>query len=72
MNFLLLGSLSVLWGTSFVLIKLSANGLDAVSFAFGRLAIGAFALVITARLAGWRWPRERRVWGVLSLLAIIG
>ena len=72
MPYLLLALLSALWGTSFLLIKLSAGGLDAVSFAFGRLAIGALALAVTARAAGWRWPRERRAWGVLLLLAAVG
>jgi drug/metabolite transporter (DMT)-like permease len=72
LSYLLLALLSALWGTSFLLIKLSAGGLDAVSFAFGRLAIGAAALVVASRLLGWRWPRERRVWGALGLLAVIG
>jgi drug/metabolite transporter (DMT)-like permease len=64
--------LSALWGTSFLLIKLSAGSLDAVSFAFGRLGVAAISLSVMASLAGWRWPRERRVWGALGLLATFG
>ena len=68
----MLALLSTLWGTSFLLIKLAASALDATSFAFGRLGVGALALIVTAWLAGWRWPRERRVWGALLVLAMIG
>ena len=70
MSYLLLGFLSTLWGSSFLLIAIAARGFDPLDFAMVRVAIGALALWALAARGGWRSPRG--LWGRLGLMAAFG
>lgn len=52
--------LSLVWGTSFLLMAVSLGGFPPVTIAFGRLAIAALALTLTCLLLGLPLPRGRQ------------
>jgi drug/metabolite transporter (DMT)-like permease len=70
--YLLLALLSLLWGSSFLLINVAARGFDPVSFAFVRVSIGAVALWGISLAVEWRWPRGRSLWLTLAAMAAFG
>ena len=54
--------LSLLWGSSFLFIKVAVESYSPVQVAFGRLAIGALMLIGLVYASGGRLPRSRRTW----------
>jgi drug/metabolite transporter (DMT)-like permease len=64
-------ALGLIWGCSFLFIKLGLEALTPVGVAFGRLAIGSVTLLLIARATGTRLPRARRTWGHLALVALL-
>ncbi|QGK71452.1 EamA family transporter [Allosaccharopolyspora coralli] len=76
-NYLRLSTLAVLWGGSFLFIKLALEALSPVQIAFTRIALGAlvlvgFCLVARVKLGGLRTPGERKVWGYIVLAGLFG
>jgi len=63
--------LGLIWGCSFLFIKLGLEALTPVGVAFGRLAIGSVTLLLIARATGTRLPQARRTWGYLALVALL-
>jgi drug/metabolite transporter (DMT)-like permease len=55
--------LSLLWGSSFLFIKVSLDSFSPVEVAFGRLAVGALVLIAFVYATGDRLPRSRQIWG---------
>ena len=72
MPYLLLACLSLLWGTSFLLIAIAARGFDPVSFALVRVSIGALSLWAISLAIERRWPRGRALWLTLAAMAAFG
>lgn len=64
-------ALGLIWGCSFLFIKLGLEALTPVGVAFGRLAIGAVTLLLIAVATGTRLPRARRTWGYLAVVALL-
>jgi drug/metabolite transporter (DMT)-like permease len=67
-----LAFLSLLWGTSFLLIKIASRAFDSAGFAFGRAGFAAAALAQAALATGARWPRSPRLWGRMAALSLVG
>jgi drug/metabolite transporter (DMT)-like permease len=67
-----LAFLSLLWGTSFLLIKIASRGFDSAAFAFGRAGIAAAGLSVVVLAMRSSWPRAPRLWGKMAALAIGG
>jgi drug/metabolite transporter (DMT)-like permease len=63
--------LAAIWGCSFWWIKLGLRSFPPVDVAFGRLAVGALALLIISALTRARLPRRRSTWGHLFVLALL-
>jgi len=63
--------LAAIWGCSFWWIKLGLRSFSPVDVAFGRLAVGAVALLVISGSSRARLPRERSTWGHLFVLAIL-
>jgi len=61
---------SVIWGSSFLFIKVLDRHWPAVWVAFGRVVLGALALGLLVVLRRERFPADRRLW-VHSLVAAI-
>ena len=64
-------ALGLIWGCSFLFIKLGLQSFTPVQVAFGRLAIGALTLLVVGRIAGARLPRSRSTWRHLAVVALL-
>jgi drug/metabolite transporter (DMT)-like permease len=68
-------ALGIVWGCSFIFIKLGLEFLTPFGVAFGRCALGAATLFVVAKLSGISLPRDRKVlfhlWIVALLLNVI-
>ncbi|HEY4022832.1 MAG TPA: DMT family transporter [Pseudonocardiaceae bacterium] len=62
--------LALVWGASFLLIKVGDGGLSPAQVVFARLGFGALALGIVLAVTRSPLPREARVWGHLAVLAV--
>jgi drug/metabolite transporter (DMT)-like permease len=63
--------LALLWGSGFLWIKLALNhGLSPAQITIVRCALGTATLLVLARSAGQRLPRERATWGHLIVAAL--
>jgi drug/metabolite transporter (DMT)-like permease len=65
-------AVALIWGTSFMFIKIAVVDVPPAYLALGRIALGALTLLIM--LAVWRQPlpRERGLWAHLFVFAIFG
>jgi drug/metabolite transporter (DMT)-like permease len=68
----MLAFLTLLWGSSFLLIKIASRAFDSAGFAFGRAGIAAAALVAAAFAMRLRWPRSPRLWGQMAAMSLSG
>lgn len=64
-------ALGIVWGCSFIFIKLSLEFLNPFGVAFGRCAFGALALLIYLKLKGLSVVRDRRMIGHLWVVALL-
>lgn len=67
-----LGLLAVIWGSSFLWIKLALRGMSPVEVTFGRLVLGAAVLFVIASARGMRLPRSARMWAHIAVAAVFG
>src|SRR5688572_17687661 len=65
-------ALAVIWGSSFLFIKVGVRELHPFYLTLGRAACGALTLVVVLLITRTRLPRELRVWGHLSVIAALG
>lgn len=71
-SFVRMGLLALLWGSSFLWIKLALASLSPVQITLVRLVLGAAVLVALCYASGQRLPRGRRIWGHLVIAAFFG
>jgi drug/metabolite transporter (DMT)-like permease len=64
-------ALGVIWGCSFLFIKLGLESFTPVQVAFGRLAIGAVTLLGLARATHTPLPRRASTWRHLAVVALL-
>ncbi|AXK34447.1 DMT family transporter [Streptomyces armeniacus] len=65
------GVLSLVWGFSFLLIKLGTEAYAPLHVSFGRLLFGALVLLAVLALKRERLPRGGRLWGHLAVSAFL-
>ncbi|WP_217488516.1 MULTISPECIES: DMT family transporter [unclassified Curtobacterium] len=70
MNALLYVLVALTWGSSFFFAKIGLEGLAPQQVATVRTVLGALTLVVVLLVTRRRWPRERRVWGHLLVVAV--
>ncbi|MEV7729827.1 DMT family transporter [Streptomyces sp. NPDC087917] len=63
--------LSVIWGFSFLLIKVGTEAFAPFQVALGRVLFGALALVAVLLVRRERLPRGLRTWGHLTVAALL-
>lgn len=68
-NWLMFGLLGLIWGSSFLLIKIGLTGLDAFSLVAGRLSLAAIAFLIFTVVTRRRFPTDR---ATLAKLVLVG
>lgn len=66
-----LGVLALIWGASFLLIKFALEGVTPPQLVLGRLVAGAAVLLVIVKVSGGALPRERVVWGHLTLMSVV-
>ena len=71
-DWLLLVTLSVLWGGSFFFSEVALGELGPFTVVLGRVGIAAAALVAFVYLSGRRLPAAPGVWGALTWAAVLG
>jgi drug/metabolite transporter (DMT)-like permease len=67
----LLTLLSLIWGSSFTLIKVTVDTIPPFTITAARVAIAAFLLVLAAKLRGLSLPRERAVWAAFFVQGLL-
>ncbi|MFQ3620821.1 MAG: DMT family transporter, partial [Spirochaetales bacterium] len=66
-----LGVLSILWGGSFVFIKLALTGLPPLWIVFFRVFVGGMILLGYSRILGNGLPRNLRIWGSFFVMGVL-
>ena len=61
-------SLTVLWGSSFTLIKVALEGLTRAQLVLGRLVLGALVLLVVIVVSRAGLPRGARLWRHIAVL----
>ncbi len=64
--------LGLLWGSSYLFIKVAVDGIDPVTLVAGRLAIGSLFLYTMMRARGLRLSRDRTIWGHILAMSLFG
>nr|WP_223198540.1 EamA family transporter [Solihabitans fulvus] len=67
-----MGLLALMWGSSFLWIKLALGGLSPVQIALIRTALGGVVLVALCYSRGQRLPSDRRLWKHFAAVALFG
>jgi drug/metabolite transporter (DMT)-like permease len=70
-NWLIFLALGLMWGSSYLFIKLAVDDFGTFTLVALRLGIGAALLWTVLRLVGQKLPRERRIYGHLVVMAIV-
>ncbi len=68
---ILFGLLALIWGSSFLFIKLALEGMSPVQVVVGRLGFGALTLVIVMLVTRRRWPRDRGFWARMLVVSVL-
>ncbi|RKS09828.1 drug/metabolite transporter (DMT)-like permease [Nocardiopsis sp. Huas11] len=63
--------LALIWGLSFVFIKVGAQALTPLQLSLGRMLAGGLPLLAVLHLRGGRLPRSPRLWGHLFVTALL-
>ncbi|QLD28859.1 DMT family transporter [Micromonospora carbonacea subsp. aurantiaca] len=66
-----MAALALLWGSSYLWIKLALRGFNPVQIVFGRLLLGFAVLAPVALSRGLRFPRQGRTWAHLFAAALV-
>ncbi|MYZ34557.1 MULTISPECIES: DMT family transporter [unclassified Streptomyces] len=64
-------ALAVIWGFSFLLIKVGTHGFAPFQVTFGRLLFGTAVLAVAMAVKRERLPRGRRTWAHLTVAAFL-
>ncbi|MGL3806474.1 DMT family transporter [Paeniglutamicibacter sp. R2-26] len=64
-------ALALVWGASFLFIKVSVEAMSPFEVVLGRLVLGALALLAIMAATGRKWPRERRLWSHMAVVALL-
>ena len=64
-------ALGLVWGCSFIFIKLGLEFLTPIGVAFGRCALGAMALLLIAKIRGVSLPTDRKTWFILWIVSLL-
>jgi drug/metabolite transporter (DMT)-like permease len=64
-------ALTLIWGASFLFIKVGVEALAPLQVAFGRMLFGMLTLLAIALVRGEKLPREPRLWGHFFVAAAL-
>ncbi len=64
--------LALIWGSSFLFIKVGVRELHPMYVALGRVAVGLIVLLAALAVTRGALPRSLRVWGHLTVVGVLG
>ena len=64
-------ALGIVWGCSFIFIKLGLEFLTPIGVAFGRCSLGALALLVISRIRKVSLPKDRKLWFHLWVVCLL-
>jgi drug/metabolite transporter (DMT)-like permease len=64
--------LALMWGSSFLWIKIALGGLGPMQITVGRLTLGAAFLLTMCAVTRLRLPSDRTLWGHLLFVSLVG
>ncbi|MDQ2755053.1 MAG: DMT family transporter [Actinomycetota bacterium] len=64
-------ALALIWGSSFLLMKVALRWFTPLQIATGRVLLGALTVTLLLHLVGGRLPRSRRVWSHLFVVGLL-
>lgn len=67
-----MGLLALMWGSSFLWMKLALKGFTPVQMTAVRVVLGAVVLLVLCYSSGQRMPRGARLWGHMLVVALFG
>ncbi|MBA2701823.1 MAG: EamA family transporter [Chloroflexi bacterium] len=70
-DWLIFAALGLMWGSSYLFIKLAVDSFGTFTLISLRLLIGAAVLWVVLRLSGTALPRNRRIYGHLLVMSVI-
>jgi drug/metabolite transporter (DMT)-like permease len=70
-EFLLLGLLALLWGSSYLLIRVALDGLPPVTLIALRVGLAALLLLAVVAWQGHKLPRDPATWGWLFVQSVL-
>jgi drug/metabolite transporter (DMT)-like permease len=65
-------ALALIWGSSFLFIKVGLRELPPLYISLGRVAIGALTVLVALLVMRARLPRDPRTWGHLTVVGAVG
>ena len=71
MNYLLLVGLGVIWGSSYMFIRIAVAEVPPITLVAARLIVAALVLVATVRATGRPIPRDRRLWRAYAVMGFL-
>lgn len=63
--------LAAIWGNSFFFIKVAVSHLEPLQVSFGRMVIGAVALLLALAIGRKKLPTDPRLWGHFQIASIV-
>ncbi|MEU8250023.1 DMT family transporter [Nonomuraea sp. NPDC048916] len=63
--------LAAVWGNSFFFIKVAVAHLHPLQVSFGRMVVGAFALLVALAIGRRALPRDPRLWGHFQVASVV-
>jgi len=70
-EWILLVTLSVLWGGSFFFSKVAVAAIPPLTLVLGRTGMAAFALILVLHALGHRFPRDARSWRAYATMGLL-
>lgn len=65
-------ALVLIWGSSFLFIKLGVGELHPLHVTSARVLVGALTVLVVLAVTRARLPRDLRVWGHLAVIGVVG
>jgi drug/metabolite transporter (DMT)-like permease len=66
------GALALIWGASFLFIKVGVRELHPLYVTLGRVAVGAITLLVVLLVTRDRLPRDARLWTHMTAVGVVG
>jgi drug/metabolite transporter (DMT)-like permease len=71
MNYLLLVCLGLIWGSSYMFIRIAVQEVPAITLVAARLILASTILWIALRISGRPIPRDRKLWGAYAVMGFL-